>query len=121
LVDGLDDAGPLGRRIPTAKRTGAIAVMHAKILVADQKRGYLGTANISRAAFLRGFEVGMIVEGRLAKNLCHLNDWVFARHQPLQIDERELLPRARVQKRDSEAWLARAIHSAHREVQAPPP
>ena len=114
-------------RSPTdgeAKRTGAVAVMHAKILVADQKRGYLGTANISRAAFLRGFEVGMIVEGRLAKNLCHLNDWVFTRHQPLQIDERELLPRTRVQrvqKRDSEAWLGRAAHSAHREVQAPPP
>jgi phosphatidylserine/phosphatidylglycerophosphate/cardiolipin synthase-like enzyme len=71
-------------RSPTdqeASSTGAIAVMHAKVLIADRKLGYLGTANISKAALMRGFEVGVIVEGELAENLWRLNDWVFTRHQ----------------------------------------
>ena len=71
-------------RSPTdeeAAATGAIAVMHAKVMVADRRVGYLGTGNISKAALERGFELGVVTKGILARNLWQVNDWVFKGHQ----------------------------------------
>jgi len=75
-------------RTPTdqqSQQTGAVAVMHAKVLIADRKEGYMGTANISKAGLQRGYELGMIVHGELAERLWCLNDWVYTRHQCWQI------------------------------------
>jgi phosphatidylserine/phosphatidylglycerophosphate/cardiolipin synthase-like enzyme len=75
-------------RSPTdeeALEAGAIAVMHAKIIVADSMYSYLGTANISKGALIRAFEVGVIMKGALAKNLANLIDWIYRGHQPWRL------------------------------------
>jgi phosphatidylserine/phosphatidylglycerophosphate/cardiolipin synthase-like enzyme len=71
-------------RTPTdaeAKMARAIATMHAKMVIADRKEAFVGTANISWAALRGGFEVGACFEGEAAESLYKLNEWVYARHQ----------------------------------------
>jgi phosphatidylserine/phosphatidylglycerophosphate/cardiolipin synthase-like enzyme len=71
-------------RSPTdkeAQMSGAIAVMHAKAIIVDQRIAYLGTANISLAALMRGFELGTIITGPPVEQLWELLDWVYTRHQ----------------------------------------
>lgn len=38
-------------------------LIHAKVLICDKTKGYIGSANISKNGFLNSFEVGVIVEG----------------------------------------------------------
>lgn len=85
LAEQFESAGAsVEIRSPTdeeAASTGAIAVMHAKVMVADRQIGYLGTGNISKAALERGFELGFMTKGAVALNLWRVNDWVFKGHQ----------------------------------------
>ena len=85
LAEQFESAGAsVEIRSPTdeeAAATGAIAVMHAKVMVADRRVGYLGTGNISKAALERGFELGFMTKGVVALKLWRVNDWVFKGHQ----------------------------------------
>lgn len=72
-----------------AKAAGVIALMHAKMIVADGgEQGYLGTANVSRAGMTSGLEVGVIVRRSLAKQLYRLSDWAFRRHHRWEVPNR---------------------------------
>jgi len=69
-----------------AKAAGVIALMHAKMIVADGgEQGYLGTANVSRAGMTSGLEVGVIVRRSLGKQLYGLSDWAFRRHHRWEV------------------------------------
>jgi len=46
-----------------------IPLIHAKVLISDNKKAYVGSANISQNGFLNSFEVGVIVEGESVVNL----------------------------------------------------
>lgn len=85
LAEQFESAGAsVEIRSPTdeeAASTGAIAVMHAKVMVADRRVGYLGTGNISKAALERGFELGFMTKGAVALSLWQVNDWVLKGHQ----------------------------------------
>jgi phosphatidylserine/phosphatidylglycerophosphate/cardiolipin synthase-like enzyme len=67
-------SGPGGNHARSRTRilqaSGSEAPMfHAKIVVVDRARGYLGSANLSRRAFEHNFEVGVALDARQAASL----------------------------------------------------
>lgn len=85
LAERFDWAGAsVEIRSPTdaqAVSTGAIATMHAKMVIGDGCFAYLGTGNVSLSGLVRGFEVGVLLRRVLARNLWNLFDWAFQRHE----------------------------------------
>lgn len=55
-----EDGEIIKRRLRVLTATDKLPVLiHAKIIIADQKQGYLGSANLSRSALDRNFELGV--------------------------------------------------------------
>lgn len=90
ITSGLNEAGSLNRRaietlmegnegaliksrlrilVPVAAFT---ELVHAKFVIADAERGYLGSANISFGALENNFELGVAIDGMRARALADL-------------------------------------------------
>lgn len=79
LVSGKDGEIIKGRlRVLTATEK-LPALIHAKIILADQKQGYLGSANLSRSALDRNFELGVALSTAQVKSLHSLISLLEAR------------------------------------------
>ena len=70
-------AGDAGDRIESRLRvltsSGPLPeLVHAKLLVVDGQRGYLGSANLSQRALESNFEIGLSLHPRQAETLEHL-------------------------------------------------
>ena len=67
-----------------SKKTDAIAPIHAKLVVADGCRAYLGSANLSKGGLYNGLEIGIIHQGPTVKELATLSNWIFV-HSTIQL------------------------------------
>jgi putative cardiolipin synthase len=69
LVQG-EEGRAVRRRLRVLSTSGSLrALLHAKILIADGQRGYLGSANLSGRGFDENVEVGVALRPNQAKAL----------------------------------------------------
>jgi len=69
LVTGIDGQ-MIKRRLRVLTATEKLpALIHAKLILADQKQGYLGSANLSQSALDRNFELGVALSPAQVKSL----------------------------------------------------
>jgi phosphatidylserine/phosphatidylglycerophosphate/cardiolipin synthase-like enzyme len=79
LIGGEDGAIIKGRlRVLTATEK-LPALIHAKIILADQEHGYLGSANLSQSALDRNFEMGVALRPGQVRSLHSLLSLLEAR------------------------------------------
>src|SRR5262249_46865375 len=62
LIDGEDGALVRNRLRVLAPNEDLAALIHAKIIVVDQRRGELGSANVSQSAMNSNLEVGLSLD-----------------------------------------------------------
>ena len=59
-------------------QTNAIAVVHAKLILSDKMKVYVGSANLSKGGLDAGLEIGVIHTGPTVKKLVEYCDWIFS-------------------------------------------
>ncbi len=52
-------------RVPSA-HNGLTPILHAKLIVADGKTGYIGSANFTKSGLDHGLEAGVLAKGEIA-------------------------------------------------------
>jgi len=57
--------------------TDALAPIHAKVIVQDRSRAYVGSANLSKGGLATGLEIGLIHSGPTVSQLVQYCDWIF--------------------------------------------
>ncbi|MFP5263381.1 MAG: phospholipase D-like domain-containing protein [Blastocatellia bacterium] len=62
--------------IVSARKEWSKRLLHAKIIVADHNRAYLGTANLTWAGLQKHFEIGIEIQGTEAQQIEELALWV---------------------------------------------
>jgi phosphatidylserine/phosphatidylglycerophosphate/cardiolipin synthase-like enzyme len=79
LVEG-NEGALIHRRLRILTATEKLpALIHAKIILADQKQGYLGSANLSQSAMDRNFELGVALPPEQVRSLQSLLSFFEAR------------------------------------------
>jgi phosphatidylserine/phosphatidylglycerophosphate/cardiolipin synthase-like enzyme len=69
LVEG-DEGALIRNRLRILTATDKLpALIHAKIILVDHKRGYLGSANFSQSALDRNFELGVALSPNQVRSL----------------------------------------------------
>jgi len=64
--------------VPLPLPDGFIPQMHAKVVIADNKHAYIGSANLSDNGLVRSIEIGVALKGQAVN---YLTDW-FSKFQP---------------------------------------
>ena len=73
LMQGIEgDAIKKRTRLLTGSEQETLSFLHAKVIVADGARGYLGSANLSRGGLENNFEVGTALTNQQAQALDEL-------------------------------------------------
>jgi len=65
FVKTMHDVGADVRILAPRSYEGLTSIMHAKLMIADDIRAYVGSANFTRSGLDHGFEAGVLVEGEV--------------------------------------------------------
>jgi len=62
----LKSGGALVRMLAPRSHQGLTPILHAKLIIADGVRAYVGSANFTKSGLNHGLEAGVLVEGEIA-------------------------------------------------------
>jgi phosphatidylserine/phosphatidylglycerophosphate/cardiolipin synthase-like enzyme len=63
----------------TSEQGGIVSSTHAKLLVADYDKAYVGSAELRRNSLVANFEVGCLLTGPQVIGICEVFDCMFSR------------------------------------------